>query len=286
MIIVHTYCSYKLSPSGFQYGTFEITDNPKEDMYYISNEKDDNTVSSAFDFSIVKRLKGKLPNKSTFVFLFKKISYTYDNEHDDFGGDVSLNMALEFDDFKQFLSFSNGFEEYEKNDPLKLAKILADCIVPDISITRFKYSVHKKRFDDWLKLMFDNSQSMAVNESRFQHQLGILTDSVEKNLYCNDLQEIFNFDTTFQNGDEVAIKHLDDALYIYPVKKKELSHHLKQNKQVTKGNHLLIILAMSLIFFVIVILMIMIPKHNNANAMCIYNDVVEYSDISTINNNN
>lgn len=220
MIIVHTYCSYKLSPSGFQYGTFEITDNNNEDRYYLSNEKNDNTVSSAFDFSIVKRLKGRLPNKSTFIFLFKKIFYTYDSDHDDFGGDVSINMALEFDDFKQFISFSNGFENHENNDQLKLARLLADCIVPDISITRFKYSVHKKNLDDWLKLMLDNSPNSGSYESRFQYQLGIVTDSIEKNLYCNDLQEIFNFDTITQNGDEVGIKYLDDALYIYPVKKK------------------------------------------------------------------
>ena len=149
MIIVHTYCSYKLSPSGFQYGTFEITDNESEDMYYLSDEKKDSIVSSAFDYGIVKRLKGKLPNKNTYIFLFKKISYTYDSEHDDVGGDVSLNMALEFDDFMQFICFSNGFEKYEKNTPLELARSLADCIKPDITITKYanvctaKYTLKK-----------------------------------------------------------------------------------------------------------------------------------------------
>lgn len=67
MIRVHTYCSYKLSPSGFQYGTFDIIDDPKEGMYYLSDENKNSIVSSAFDYSIVKRLKGKLPKKNTFI---------------------------------------------------------------------------------------------------------------------------------------------------------------------------------------------------------------------------
>ncbi|HRR78034.1 MAG TPA: hypothetical protein P5191_14695 [Ruminococcus sp.] len=223
MIRVHAYCSYKLSPSGFQYGTFDITDDANEGMYNLSDENKDAIISSAFDYSIVKRLKGKIPKKSTFVFLFKKVSYTYDSEHDDVGGDVSLNMAFEFDDYKQFVLFSNGFESYEKNEPLELAKILADCIAPDISITKYKLSIHKKNFDDWLRLMIDNQQDIETDQSRLQWQLGIITDSNEKNLYSNDLQEIFNFDTITENGDEVGIKHLEGAMYIYPSKKKRNS---------------------------------------------------------------
>ena len=222
MIRVHAYCSYKLSPSGFQYGTFDITDDANEGMYNLSDENKDAIISSAFDYSIVKRLKGKIPKKSTFVFLFKKVSYTYDSEHDDVGGDVSLNMAFEFDDYKQFVLFSNGFESYEKNEPLELAKILADCIAPDISITKYKLSIHKKNFDDWLRLMIDNQQDIETDQSRLQWQLGIITDSNEKNLYSNDLQEIFNFDTITENGDEVGIKHLEGAMYIYPSKKREI----------------------------------------------------------------
>lgn len=220
MIRVHTYCSYKLSSSGFQYGTFDITDDVTEGMYYLSDDNKDSIVSSAFDYSIVKRLKGKIPKKNTFIFLFKKISYTYDSEHGDVGGDVTLNMAFEFDDYKQFILFSNGFESYEKSEPLELARLLADCIAPDISITKYKLSIHKKNIDDWLKLIICNQQDTVDNQSRLQGWLDIITDSYEKNLYCNDLQEIFNFDTSNENGDEVGIKHLEGAVYIYPAKKK------------------------------------------------------------------
>ena len=282
MIRVHAYCSYKLSPSGFQYGTFDITDDVNEGMYYLSDDNKDAIVSSAFDYSIVKRLKGKIPNKSTFVFLFKKISYTYDSEHDDVGGDVSLNMAFEFDDYKQFALFSNGFESYEKNDPLELARILADCIAPDISITKYKLSIHKKNIDDWLKLMIVNQQNIETDLSRLQWQLGIITDSNEKNLYSNDLQEIFNFDTINENGDEFGIKHLEGAMYIYPAKKKEkfLKNQLLQ--QGVKHNLFLKILVVALIVGLVVILMIaIIPKNNKSNAMEI-NQYVPQSDDSSI----
>lgn len=268
MIRVHAYCSYKLSPSGFQYGTFDITDDVNEGMYNLSDENKDAIISSAFDYSIVKRLKGRIPKKSTFVFLFKKVSYTYDSEHDDVGGDVSLNMAFEFDDYKQFVLFSSGFESYEKNEPLELAKILADCIAPDISITKYKLSIHKKNFDDWLRLMIDNQRDIETDQSRLQWQLGIITDSNEKNLYSNDLQEIFNFDTITENGDEVGIKHLEGAMYIYPAKKKEKFLKSLLLPQGVKHNFLLkILLVVALIVGIaVVILMIAIIPKNKSNA--------------------
>lgn len=273
MIRVHAYCSYKLSPSGFQYGTFDITDDVNEEMYYLSDENKDAIVSSAFDYSIVKRLKGKIPKKSTYVFLFKKISHAYDSEHDDVGGDVSLNMAFEFDDYKQFVLFSNAFESYEKNEPLELAKILADCIAPDISITKYKLSIQKKIFDVWLRSMIDNQQSIETERSRLQWQLGIITDSNEKNLYSNDLQEIFNFDTINENGDEVGIKHLEGAMYIYPAKKKESFQVRKSLPPKQKSNRLLKILVITLIVTLIVVLLIMISINNHVNAIDIDNNV-------------
>lgn len=262
MIRVHTYCSYKLSPSGFQYGTFDITDDTNDGMYYLSDKNKDSVVSSAFNYGIVKRLKGKIPKKNTFIFLFKNISYTYDSEHDDFGGDVALNMAFEFDDYKQFVLFSNVFESHEKNGPLVLAKSLADCIVPDILITKYKLSINKKNIDDWLKLMIDshNQQNIGNDQSRLQYKLGIITDSYEKNIYCNELQEIFNFDTTNENGDELKIAYLEDAMYIYPDKKKDATHQ----RSKVKPNLLLKIFTMALIVGVIVTLMIIISKSKHS----------------------
>ena len=239
----------------------------------LSDENKDAIVSSAFDYSIVKRLKGKIPKKSTYVFLFKKISHTYDSEHDDVGGDVSLNMAFEFDDYKQFVLFSNAFESYEKNEPLELAKILADCIAPDISITKYKLSIQKKIFDVWLRSMIDNQQSIETERSRLQWQLGIITDSNEKNLYSNDLQEIFNFDTINENGDEVGIKYLEGAMYIYPAKKKESFQVRKSLPPKQKSNRLLKILVITLIVTLIVVLIIMISINNHVNAIDIDNNV-------------
>lgn len=280
MIRVHTYCSYKLSPSGFQYGTFNVTDDVTEGMYYLSDENKDSIVSSAFDYSIVKRLKGRIPKKNTFIFLFKKIFYTYDSEHDDVGGDVSINMAFEFDNYNQFVAFSNGFENYEKNEPLELARLLADCIAPDISITKYKFTIHKKKIDDWLKLMIHNKQNIGADQSRLQWQLGIITDSYEKNLYSNDLQEIFNFDTINENGDEVGIKHLEGAMYIYPAKKKEKSRPIPLSRQGVRHNLLLKILAVVLIIGLAIVLMIIIPKNNHSHAVGI-NQYVSESDNAT-----
>ena len=263
MIRVHSYCSYKLSPSGFQYGTFEITDDAAGDMYYLSDEKKDFIVSSAFDYGIVKRLKGKLPKKHTFIFLFKKISYTYDGKHDDVGGDVAMNMAFEFDDYKQFVSFSNGFENYEEKQPLELARLLADCIVPDISIKRYKLSIRKKNIDDWLSQMISSQQSIETDQPRLRVQLGIITDSNEKRLYCDELQEIFDFDTINGDGNEVGIMYLEGATYVYPVKKKEMSSLNQPLQQRAGGSLLLKILVVAFIVGLIVILMMMLSKNKH-----------------------
>lgn len=282
MIRVHTYCSYKLSTSGFQYGTFDITNDIDESMYYLSDENKDGIVDAAFDYSIVKRLKGKIPKKNTFVFLFKKISYTYDTEHDDVGGDVSVNMAFEFDNYKEFVSFSKEFENYEKNKPLELAKLLADCIAPDISITKYKLSIHKKNIDEWLRPMINIQQNIGADQSRLQGRLGIITDSNEKNLYSNDLQEIFNFDTINEKGEEVEIMYLENAMYIYPVKKKEKSLLNQVLPQGVKRNLLLMILVVALIVGLIVVLMMAIISQNDHFYATNINQCVFQSDDSSI----
>ena len=85
--------------------------------------------------------------------------------------------------------------------------------------------------DDFIKLMINSQQSKGGGQSKFQSHLGIITDSCEKNLYSDELQEIFNFDTMNEKGDEIGIKHLEDSLYIYPVKKKRhIQHHSRSNE--------------------------------------------------------
>lgn len=191
-------------------------------------------------------------------------------------------MAFEFDNYNQFIAFSNGFENYEKNESLELARLLADCIAPDISITKYKLTIHKKKIDDWLKLMIHNKQNIGADQSRLQRQLGIITDSYEKNLYTNDLQEIFNFDTINENGDEVGIKHLEGAMYIYPAKKKEKSNQIPLSREGVRHNLLLKILAVVLIICLAVILMIIMPKNNHSYAVGINQYVSEFEKCSTI----
>lgn len=292
MIIVHTYCSYKLSPSGFQYGTFVVKTDENEDMYYLSDDRTDNIVSSAFDYSIIKRLKGRIPDKNTFVYLFKKILHTYDTDHDDFGGDVSINMAFEFDDYDQFVSFLGAFEDSEDNSPVKLAKSLADCIFPNISITKFKLSIRKQLFDTWLKTMVTQPPSNDNEKLRLKKRLCIITDSCEKDLYTCELQQIFNFKNHNNNGDELRIKHLKDTPnYIYPIikekkqrldikrysdesgikKLEDTSKHVYTTKKKEKKQYLILkmkphLFLKILAIVLLVMLMILIAKNSNSDS--------------------
>lgn len=218
MIRVHSYCSYKLSTSGFMYGTFDITQDSKEE-YFLSEDNINNVVSSAFIHSIIKRLKGKLPKENDkYIFLFKKFTYKYDDDHDDVGGDVSLNMAFEFDKYKDFYFFMRNFENRDQSE---ISKQLADCIFPDISIKKFKFKIRKEKINTWLYNMIKDNDNIVRDES-YRSKLHIYTTSGEDSQTTKkELQEIFNFDTKDENGEEVGISYSKDQLYIYPTKKKK-----------------------------------------------------------------
>ena len=115
------------------------------------------------------------------------LKVTVCDKNDDVGGDVSLNMAFEFDDFMQFVAFTNEFESCENNDPSKLARQLADCIVPDFSITQYKLTINKKNIDVWLKLMIGSQLNKGSDLTHLKLKLSIITDSNEKNLYWEHL---------------------------------------------------------------------------------------------------
>lgn len=132
-------------------------------------------------------------------------------------------MKRKFDTFNEYISFVHSFEESKKNPSEDLTRELADCIIPDISITKYKLLIDKNKFDLWLnnKLSQDNLSSDDINKDKKTSSLLITTDSSEKDLYKENLQRDFNF--IYKDTEEdFEIRHKENTsnYRIDPVKKK------------------------------------------------------------------
>ena len=114
MIIVHVYCSYKSSPIGFAYGTFEFMPDNDDANYYLSNANKNQFVLSSFEDGKIRRASGKCPGSSKYLFLVRKLKYDYGLSHTDFGRDVDMNFAFEFDSYDEYRRFSTNFLNFEK----------------------------------------------------------------------------------------------------------------------------------------------------------------------------
>lgn len=220
MITVHVFCSYKLSSLGFQYGTFVYSPDESGDYYYLSDQYKIPFISTSFNYDLIRRVCGKLPletDNNNYIFLFKKISYVYGEEHEETGKDVTVNMAFEFDDFSEFSVFASAFLNEEKQDMKKLAKELANCVIPDVSVEKYKLLISKKYFDIWVK---DKLQYIKVDsDCNLKKEIKITVISSQSD-YCSELIDYYHFQEYSEDKKVYGlIRKGDTADYYYPKKK-------------------------------------------------------------------
>ncbi len=222
MITVHVFCSYKLSSSGFQYGTFVYNPDESGECYYLSDNYKIPFVSTSFNYDLVKRVCGKLPmntNNENYIFLFKKISYVYGDEHEETGKDVTMNMAFEFDNFSQFSIFISAFSKEEKQNIEKLSKELANCIIPDLSVEKYKLFIHKKLFDIWVQDKLHNIKT--DKDSNLKKEIKITVISSQSD-YSKELIDYYKFYEYSENEKIYELKRKGEtADYYYPKKKEQ-----------------------------------------------------------------
>lgn len=233
MIVVHVYCSYKLSPIGFAYGTFKYSpDNSSDEKYYFLSQENNNTfVRNSFESGIIRRVYGKIPNKKKYIFLIRKLKYDYGKEYENFGRDVDMNFAFEFEDYNKFKTFKRNFEYYEKHDKKhdksEFYKKLADCIHPNKDISIFKLDINKKNFKALYDILIEELAIINgnVNESEGdkekneleKEQIKIITASKSID-YSQDIVKLYHLKV----DKDIDIKRDNSAEYIYPVKKNQL----------------------------------------------------------------
>lgn len=222
MIIIHVYCSYKSSPIGFAYGSYEYSPAKEASFYCLNNEHNNSFVLSSFEDGKIRRACGKLPKSERYIFLIRKIKHDYGPKHEDFGRDVDMNLAFEFDTFSKFCAFATGFAQAEQQDAKQLYKSLADCIFPDASIEIYKLSIHKSVFDLWFGQMLKTEPDEDFHQfkSNFKNKIKI-TASSSKTDYSQDILDIYQLPVTDSSGNPIRVKHMEGADYLYPVKKNE-----------------------------------------------------------------
>ncbi len=220
MITVHVFCSYKLSSSGFQYGTFVYNPGGHGECYYLSDKYKVPFISTSFNYDLVRRVCGKLPNhmnSQNYIFLFKKISYIYGDEHEETGKDVTVNMAFEFDNFSEFSVFIAAFSKEEVQNREKLSKELANCVIPDFSVEKYKLYIDKKHFDIWVK---DKLQDIKIDKDiNLKKEIKITVLSNQSD-YCDELIDYYQFFDYKEGAEIFGLKRKNGtADYYYPQKK-------------------------------------------------------------------
>lgn len=221
MITVHVFCSYKLSSSGFQYGTFVYNPDENGERYYLSDKYKIPFISTSFNYDLVRRVCGRLPahiiNNQHYIFLFKKISYFYGDGHEETGKDVTMSMAFEFDNFSEFSVFISEFLREEEQNLEKLSKELADCIIPDFSVGKYKLCIHKKHFNIWMQNKLKGIR--AEKNSSFKNEIKITVISSQSD-YCNELISYYHFHEYKEGEKTYGLKRKSGtADYYYPKRK-------------------------------------------------------------------
>lgn len=229
MIIVHSYCSYKMSQLGFVYGTFAIDDMTVEGRYFLSDKYNDSVISNSFVNGNVTGVYGRIPGKKErYIFMVKTLYYDYGTEHDNFGRTVSMNLAFEFDDYNEFNRFWCAFGSASSD---LHGKELANCLIPDVSVGTYRLTFDKNCLNKWLS---SKMSACSINDSGLKDKLMITTVS-DSTDYTEELNRLYNFPSVYKNS-EVEIGRCDGKEYEYPKKKccRTIQRSIRRSRVVVK----------------------------------------------------
>lgn len=286
MIKVHSYCSYKHSPLGFVYGSFEVKGKDVDNADYYLSGDNNVIVQTAFENGIIRRLCGKIPNSSDYIFLVRKLKHNYGNNHPDIGREVQMNFGFEFDSFEEFQSFTSGFLCVEKQDAQSLYEQLADCIIPDETVETYKYKILKNRFNTWIdtikKQLSDNDSELF---KRYKKQICITTSSTVTD-YTEEICNLFNFPNSINNNPVDFCRDKNTANYFYPIKKKfQFSKNPQQYLSPQKKKKHPIMALMITIIFIVIFFFYGMHSSNSSKKKPIQSGINTTGTIMMIDNN-
>ena len=194
MTAIHVYCSYRLSPVGYQYGVLRCPASGNGNAGNLSPpEKNSVTdfVTKAFDHGFITGVSGKIPvsDSSRYILLVKKRHYSYPEGHQDIGKDVMLNLAFEFDDFDEFRRFATAFETANSENASLLDQRMADLILPDYNAPTYGLKIHSEKLNAFVEKMKTGQPAPKTEELRDNTEISVLSASKD---YNSELERLFH----------------------------------------------------------------------------------------------
>ena len=241
MITIHAYCSYRLSPVGYQYGILRYPASGSGSAGNLSPPGQNfvtDFVTKAFDNGFITGVSGKVPvpDLSRYLLLVKKRHYSYPEGHQDIGKDVTINLAFEFDDFDEFCRFAISFEKANSENSSLLDKKMADLILPDYNAPTYGLKIDLGKLDVFFKEMNTEQPNARIEELRHNVTISVLSASKD---YDSELQRLFGFQAN----------HLSRNGKIYTYGKKKAFSAGNPNRFPLLPVLLLIIVLLALLFF-------------------------------------
>lgn len=266
MITVHSYTSYKLSAKGFEYGAF-VYDRSQEsnENYKLSSSGRSRLADTAFSSGIIRKVCGKIPASSRYIILVKRINHIFQNKKDDFGKDISINIAFEFDEPEQFSRFTLAFNSALNENPEKLSEEMAGFIRPDPDINYYGYDIDRKRFNCFMEKMLSEAVNpdFASENERFLQKYGssLSMTAISPNTdYTADINRLFGFDSGGEDGFPLEITHSTGSV-----------HYFIAQKKTSKGFHIpraIMIILIITVLTAAALTALAIAVNTEASAIC------------------
>lgn len=198
-MLVHVYASYKGSPIGFNPGSFTYQTN-RADNYTLSYKVESTLIYRIFEKGYIKGAEGCMPQSSKMLLLVKNLEYTYAN-HAEFGKNVDVNIAFEFDDKEKYADFVSGFHSLDK---ATLPEKVASFIIPDEDDKEYALHIDAAQFNRFIKAVGEHTSNVNIFTDHFE----LLTRVSDKTEFDKEIKELFGV-----SFDREGVK------YVYPSKK-------------------------------------------------------------------
>ena len=197
---IYVYCSYKLSPVGFQPGVIEYDPDAVDD-YIPKNEPLNKFVMTAFGEGIVKRAFGLMPGTSKYIYVVKQLQKNNVVDANEGEIDLYMNLAFEFDGFEQYKNFVGNFDSISTEEAIDEC---AKFIVPDRSVKSHALKLGAAQLKTFVEKMTAPFR-LKLDDKK------LYVEVVPSKPREEQLQSIFG----------CAFEHVGDKLYVHPVGQKK-----------------------------------------------------------------
>lgn len=236
MIKTYIYCSYKLSPVGFQLGTITYSESFQKEYYIPTRNEITPFVATAFEQGLVKSVWGKIPSTepARYILMVKKLNYSKQSNNE-YGSDLYMNFAFEFDSFEEFKNFKNNIDIITD-----LASQTAEFICPNNTIPEFALKIDANKFNSFIERLLKSNESSKTNTNILNCKQDTFFSLISSSDYTKEIIKIFQLEQP-----NFSIIKKPNAIYQYT--KKKIMLHLEKKILI----RIILFLILLVIFLII-----------------------------------